>query len=162
MQPIIIPPTSQSRYLSFNRALNLRLEDELTGDWHFKVAFFCDSSESPKTASLAGNGQRIDTNCALGGLGVRDMAHVLAAKKVRENTGPVYVANHFRAITDLAFDDFLEDRTPGVITPQTVNQWLDTDAQVRQLIDEYLWPLRAIIDEPMLSQINCLIEGLRG
>ena len=58
LQPIQIPPTTPRRYLSFNRALNLREPGEDTGDWHFKVMFVCAADEPPKVASLAGEGTR--------------------------------------------------------------------------------------------------------
>jgi len=57
MIPIEIPPTTPLSYVSFNRALNLRLPDEETGDWHFYSAFFCEPDEMPtEKASLAGPG----------------------------------------------------------------------------------------------------------
>lgn len=93
LQPIQIPPTTPRRYVSFNRALNLREPSEDTGDWHFKVMFFCAADEPPKVARLAGEGMRIDTTPALGELGVRDMSDELDRKKVKAKRGPVYVAN---------------------------------------------------------------------
>ena len=38
--PILISKASPISYISFKRALNLRLPGELTGDWHFEASFF--------------------------------------------------------------------------------------------------------------------------
>ena len=56
LQPVYIPPTTPRRYVSFNRALNLREPGEDTGDWHYLVMFFSAADEPQKIASLAGEG----------------------------------------------------------------------------------------------------------
>ena len=161
LQPIHIPNTTPTRYLSFNRALNLRFPDELTGDWHFELAFFCASDQPSKSASLAGVGEVIDTIPSLGSLGVRDMAAVLAQKKVSYGARPIYVANHFRAIADLAFSDLIAGRIPPVVTPETVNQWLDTKDQVQALVELYLTPLQRQLSKSPLAAFNKWLPTIR-
>ena len=141
LQPILIPPTTPSRYVSFNRALNLREPGEDTGDWHFKVMFFCAANEPPKVANLAGEGMKIDTTPTLGTRGVRDMSDELARRKVKAMAGPVYVANHYRAIADLALVELIKGRVPMTVTVRVVNQWLDTEDQIAMLVQDYLFPL---------------------
>jgi len=161
LQPIHIPCTTPTRYLSFNRALNLRLPDELTGDWHFELAFFCTSGEPAKAARLAGVGEATDTTPTLGDLGVRDMAAVLSQKKVSDGAQPIYVANHFRAITDLALSDLLAGRIPPVVTRETVNQWLDTKEQVQALVELYLTPLQGQLSKAPLATFNKWLPTIR-
>ncbi len=141
LQPIQIPPTTPRRYVSFNRALNLREPGEDTGDWHFKVMFFCSADEPPKVANLAGEGTEIDTTPTLGELGVRDMSDELARKNVKAMSGPIYVANHYRAIADLALAELMEGRVPMTVTARAVNQWFDTEDQIATLVRDYLVPL---------------------
>ena len=141
LQPIQIPPTTPRRYISFNRALNLREPGEDTGDWHFKVMFFCAADEPPKVASLAGEGMRIDTTPSLGELGIRDMSDELARKQVRAMSGPVYVANHYRAVADLALVEIMKGRIPMTVTARVINQWFDTEDQIAMLVQDYLVPL---------------------
>ena len=162
MTPIIIPPTTPHCYLSFNRALNLRVAGELTGDWHFKVAFFCDPFGPRKVASLAGIGQPIDTTPVLQDFGVRDMAAILREKRIIIDSGPIHVANHFRAIADLSFYDCWKGRLPGVATAETVHQWLDTNDQVGHLISFYLEPLRDLLSGASCRQLDDLVAGIRG
>lgn len=146
LQPIQIPATSPRRYVSFNRALNLREPGEDTGDWHFKVMFFCTIDEPPKIARLAGEGTEIDTTLSLGDRGVRDMSAELTRLRVTEENGPVYVANHYRAIADLALMELLRDRVPMTVTARCINQWLDTEDQIDKLLQDYLIPLGDQLD----------------
>jgi hypothetical protein len=141
LQPIEIPATTPWRYISFNRALNLRMPGEDTGDWHFQVSFFCSTEEPRKSATLAGKGMDVDTTPSLGELGVRDMAAVLERNKVCTDCGPVFAANHYRAIADLALAEVQEKRFPRRVTNRCINQWLDTPEQVETLLDHYLCPI---------------------
>ena len=138
LQPIEIPSTTPLRYISYNQALNLREPGEDTGDWHFKVMFFCMDGGPRDTANLAGEGTDVDSTPSLGSYGVRDMADELARKKVLPKCGPVHVANHYRAITDLALEEFLHRRVPMTVSVRTINQWLDTEAQMEILVRDYL------------------------
>lgn len=142
--PILIPPSSPRRYVSFNLALNIREEGEDTGDWHEPVAFFRDAgtSDADRTVELAGEGYPVDTTPVLADRGVRDVTHILLEKGVIGPDDPaVFASNHLRAIADLAYDDARRGRGPGVATPETINGWLDTEAQVAELRSDYLAPL---------------------
>ena len=143
VRPVIIPPTTPRCYLSFHTALNLRLPNELTGDWHFLSAFYSPANGPPVEVRLAGEGMEIDTNPSLGSRGIRDMADILVKKKfLTKNSSPVWVANHARAIADWAMLALQSKFQPYAVTVDDVNQWLDTEAQVDDLISNYLIPLR--------------------
>ncbi len=76
------------------------------------------------------------------------MARQLARHKVRLLNGPVYVANHYRAIADLALIELLQGRTPRIAAVCVINQWLDTKDQVATLVQDYLGPLGAQLHGP--------------
>lgn len=152
VHPVAVPPTTSRRYVSFHRALNLRRPGELTGDWHALPAWFR-ADEVPRAAGLAGEGQRVDTTPALGVRGVREMAAELRRQGVPAE-GRVWVANHPRAIADLVVLDLLEGREPMIACVRQINAWLDAEAQVEELREDYLAPLggqladraRAVLD----------------
>lgn len=139
-----VPVTTPTRYVSFRAALNLRLPGEHTGDWH-KTVFFYTAADNPYTLKLAGPGGLCDSTPSLGSKGVRDMADLLVVMDViPEGSGPVWVANHYRAITDLVLGDVTNLRCtkiPRVAPVYTINQWLDTEEQIEHLVQEYLMPL---------------------
>lgn len=85
--PILIPETSPTRYISFQRAVNLRFPADPSGDWHRSDAFF--GYEEPYWAPLAGDGQEVGTNPTLGSLGVRDMGKLIADYEIKPYDGPV-------------------------------------------------------------------------
>ncbi|PZD70280.1 hypothetical protein C1752_14785 [Acaryochloris thomasi RCC1774] len=144
MHPIAIPQTSPDRYISFKHALNLRLPDEDTGEWHFLSAFF-DEGEftSSRSAPVAGAGGLVDTTPSLSDRGVREMSSILAAQEILPDDGPVYVANHYRAIADLSMLELKDCKVPTIANNRAINAWLDTEEQVNQLVTEYLIPLRS-------------------
>ncbi len=161
LQPIEIPSTTPQRYISFNCALNLRAPGEDTGDWHFLVSFFCAADEPRRSASLAGHGMEIDTTPSLGDLGVRDMAEILECQNVRANSGPVFVANHYRAIADIAFAEVQGKHFPRRVTNRGVNQWLDTPEQVGTLVSEYLDCLPSQLSGTELALYNEWLSTIR-
>ena len=148
LQPVVIPATTPRRYVSFNWALNLREPGEDTGDWHFNAMFFWRSDQAPRSVNLAGEGTTVDSTVALARQGIRDMALQLARHKVLPLNGPVYVANHYRAIADLALLELLQERTPRIAAVCVINQWLDTKDQVVTLVQDYLGPLGAQLRGP--------------
>ena len=121
LQPIEIPATTPLRYISFNRALNLREPDKETGDWHFLPMFFCDIDGPRKIVDLAGKGTIIDSTPSLGSYGARDMARELAYREKLPENGPVHVANHYRAKTYLALQPFLDGRMPMTVSVHCIN-----------------------------------------
>lgn len=146
LKPIGIPPTSLKRYVSFFYALNLRLPTEDTGDWHFKDYYFFLREVSDRKPTLAGELCNIDTNAALGSLGVRDMNEVLKAWRIIQDDEPVYVANHYRAIADLVYKAISKGKEPRTSNVRAINSWLDTQEQIGTLKDLYLLPLRGVLD----------------
>ena len=154
--PILIPPTSPTSYISFRRALNLSTPDEHTGDLHFQEYFF--GYVEPTVAPLTGPGGIVDSTPSLGSKGVRDMGKIIADEGIQPYNGPVYVANHYRALADIALDSLLD--TPleelreidpkFILSAWEVNDVLNGDeAEIKQLVEEYLKPLR------------CQLEGVR-
>lgn len=103
--------------------------------------FFCSADEPPKIANLAGEGTEIDTAPSLGELGVRDMLGELARKNVKAMSGPIYVADHYRSIANLALAEPIEGRVPMTVTARALNQWFDTEDQIATLVRDYLVPI---------------------
>ncbi|NJM77987.1 MAG: hypothetical protein HC852_22190 [Acaryochloridaceae cyanobacterium RU_4_10] len=142
--PVIIPETNPGHYISFKHALNLRFADEDTGDWHFQSAFFnrADYPSRNRSIPLAGEGETVNTVPSLGTRGVRDMAEVLIQEQIPILPNQsVYVANHYRAIADLAMMDLQEGKMPICVTNQAINSWLDTPEQIEHLKQYYLEPI---------------------
>jgi hypothetical protein len=150
MYAIKIPATSPKRYISFSHALNLRYPDEDTGDWHFLSAFF-DDQEDGRAAPIAGEGGIVDTLPSLGERGIREMSQVLKEQEITLDNIPVFVANHYRAIADLAMLHLSEGQMPTITTARQINEWLDTEEQVNHLVSEYLHPLRSQLDEATIK-----------
>jgi hypothetical protein len=153
-RPVVIPVTQPNRYISFMHALNLRFPEEDTGDWHFEPAFFDYSDRPPRDRPIpvAGIGEAVDTTPSLGTKGVRDMAKILIQSQIPIPPGQaVYVANHYRAIADLAMLELQKGHQPRITTNSTINSWLDTSEQIEQLKQEYLAPLRQQLSGPSLA-----------
>jgi hypothetical protein len=140
-----LPPclhgTTTERYITFFYALNLRLPDEDTGDWHFLA-----ESYRSGEVSMAGPGECVNTMPALGELGVRNMAKVLACHGIGDGCEAIFAANHYRAIADMAAEDFLTGGEAKRVTPREINSWLDTEDQIEVLRDKYLAPLMPLFD----------------
>lgn len=107
MLPVHIPETSPEHYISFIHALNLRYPYEDTGDWHFRPSFFIQDGVAHKSTQIAGVNGCIDTTPSLKALGVREMSDILMSRGVVIKARPVYVANHYRALADLAMLDLI-------------------------------------------------------
>lgn len=145
--PILIPATSPTSYISFERALNLRLPDEWTGDWHFRVSFFGYPERS--FAPLAGPNSLVDTTRTLGSRGVRDMGRLVDAYGIKPYDGPVWVANHYRAIADMAMDRLCNWHWEAATFPaHQIAQWLWSEEDFDILVDDYLKPMREQIRGP--------------
>lgn len=147
--PILIPPTSPTSYISFRRALNLSAPGEHTGGLHFQEYFF--GFVEPTVAPLTGPGGIVDSTPSLGSKGVRDMGQVIADAGIQPYNGPVYVANHYRALADIALDSLLdtpveelrEMEPKSILSAWEVNDMFNNDeAEIEHLVGEYLKPLR--------------------
>lgn len=75
------------------------------------------------------------------------MGAVLQRHSITPDTSPVYVANHYRAIADLAFEDLIEGDLPMTATVREINSWLHTEAEIETLRNEYILPLRGGLNE---------------
>ena len=142
--PVLIPATSPTSYISFKRALNLRLAGELTGDWHFDVSFFGYPERS--YVRLAGPNSLVDTTPTLGSRGVRDMGRLIANSGIKPYEGPVWVANHYRAIADMAMDRLQNWHwTAQTFPAHQINDWLWSEEDFETLVGDYLKPMRGQI-----------------
>ena len=153
--PIIFPATSPTAYVSLRRALNLSLPDEWTGDRHFHDYFF--GFPKGTVAPLAGPSGVVDTTPTLGSKGVRDLGEIIAEHKIQRYSGPIYVANHYRAIADMVVLDLLTEsledlnQSPRehILSPWTINDFLNnSDDELERLIEGYLKPLRGQLEGP--------------
>jgi len=93
-----------------------------------------------------GSGERLNTIPALGVLGVRNMAEVLARHGIGDGSQAIFAANHYRAIADMAAEDFLTGGEAKRVTPWEINSWLDTEDQIEVLRDKYLAPLAMLFE----------------
>lgn len=150
--PVSIPETSRVRYISFMHALNIALPDEDTGDWHFRAYFF-DPADQSRAVLTAGEGERVNSNPGLGGKGIRDMAGVLRSHGIDTDSGPVFVANHFRAVADIALSSLLDGRAPRLANSE-INAWFNTPEEIAALLDDYLAPIRAQVQPDQQGQFD--------
>lgn len=74
---------------------------------------------------------------------------------------PVYVANHYRAIADLAMLELKDGEYPQIATVDSINQWLDTDEQFNTLVQGYLIPLTSQLDENALTQYEQWLKTIK-
>jgi len=151
--PILIPPTSPTSYISFRRALNLSVPGEHTGDRHLEEYFF--GFVEPTVAPLCGPGGMVDSTPSLGSKGVRDMGRIIADEGIQPYNGPVYVANHYRALADIALHSLLDwpiealrDIQPkSILSAWEVNDMLNSeDAEIEHLVEDYLKLLRGQLE----------------
>ena len=139
--PIEIPPTSKARYVSFDHALNLRMPKEDTGDWHFEAMFFNLNGRPDRKAHLAGDNCAVNTNKALGSLGIRNMGEQLSAWSVVNPGTEVFAANHYRAIADMVFEQISHGQAPRNANVRAINSWLHTQEEIDTLKTDYIKPL---------------------
>ena len=146
--PAQIPPTSPTSYISFEHALNISLPGEHTGGGSFEGYFL--ACLKPTVVPLAGSGGIVDSTLSLGSKGVRDMGRIIADHEVQLYEGPVYVANHYRALADIALRGLLnapiekvrELYPRDILSASEVNDMLNfEEEEIDILVDEYLRPL---------------------
>ena len=145
--PILIPDTSPTSYISFERALCLRLPDEDTGGGSFEPRFF--GYPEPTYAPLAGRDGLVNTVPVLGSRGVRDMGRLIANYGVKPYDGPVWVANHYRAIADIAMHELLGPCPEEVLPACQIDDWLWSEEDYEILVADYLKPLRGLVKEEL-------------
>lgn len=163
--PVLIPDTSPTRYISFQFALNIRFPWEFSGAGHFDETYF--GYREPHYADVAGTGTAVDSTPSLGSMGVRDMGELLEKYKVKSYNGPVYVANHFRAIADIALEEIQQGDGPVFATPHKINNWIRTREDMETLREEYLKPMRSQLgkvegeafDESIPTIVSFILPG---
>lgn len=142
--PILIPVTSPTSYISFKRALNLRLDGEFTtGIWHFETRL-CGYPE-PTYAPLAGHDGLENTVPVLDSLGVRDMDRDIASYGMKPYNGPVWMPNHYRAIGDIAMHQLLGEWPWEVFPTCHIDARLRSEEDFEILARDYLQPLQGLV-----------------
>lgn len=131
-------------YISFQQALNLRAENEVTGDWHQALYFGRTDRDADITWMLAGRHGLIDTSSYLESFGIRDLGSLLHDMGLNPEGHEIHVAGHARAIADLVALEMSQRGQPESISCDQVNAWLDTKAQIDVLREEYLVRLQPI------------------
>jgi hypothetical protein len=131
---VVIPPeTSPTRYLSALAALNLPTGDG-TGDWHQTETFKRGAPCEP-LGFLIGPGLAWDTTPYMASVGVVECSALLAAYGIPHPAGPVWTADHARAIADVVVGEALTGR---LIMCVDLEGWMpcpeDKDAVVRLLV----------------------------
>jgi hypothetical protein len=105
---------SPDSYLTGMLALNIPSPDgALTGDWHKGDAIM--TADASSLDVFRAGGERFpDTSSFFGSDGIYDYAPTLR-KRGFEPTGPVFMANHFRAIVDLVITWYLRGTVPAPV-----------------------------------------------
>jgi addiction module RelB/DinJ family antitoxin len=125
-----IPETSPNRYLSGMAALNIPSASG-SGDWHLIETFFRPRQRQSRLF-IAGIGCPGDTTPLLGNQGVFDCTAQLDELKISHPPGPVYAANHARAIADLVLVSVLEGGSPNFVQ---LDDWMPDDDDKQAVFD---------------------------
>ncbi|QQR69388.1 MAG: hypothetical protein IPI58_01525 [Alphaproteobacteria bacterium] len=132
-----LPKTCREHYFTGTTALNIPSE-EGTGDWRFREVFITTPYDQTGIGHFLIAGITLkDTSKLLGNKGVFDYQHVFRDAGFFSLRGPVYAADHYRALADLA----LYAVDAGLPLEGTVNieDWLprkDEIMQFKVLMDE--------------------------
>ncbi len=118
---IYVPKTSQSTYISSILALNV-ISPEYTGDWH-SCSYWDHPERSKIDLWIFGDGQKFNTNCLLGSLGVIDGTKRLNEMGYFPENKPVWIAEHSRAVVDLLYVTVLKSGNIGAII---LDDWFPT------------------------------------
>ncbi|MBQ7262087.1 MAG: hypothetical protein IJR14_00055 [Synergistaceae bacterium] len=122
---------SPRRYISGYYALNLPAPEDTSGDWHFSSVFYR-YEEDPGPVTLAGEGERIDTNAIWGDWGIYCCDDSLRRRALKAPS-PSYAANHFRAILDLLYESVRDGKEPAYLCWASVD-YLDTEEEKALLL----------------------------
>ena len=124
-----IPATSAEQYVSGRYALNI--PGETSGDWHFTGVWF---SAAPATVDLWGKGQKYDTVSIFGKFGIADRKADVKKTGLKSDYPKVYIADHYRAILDLAIAGAISGNMSLVKGATT--DYLDTKEQKEYVLAE--------------------------
>ena len=122
------PKTSQERYLTGLTALNIP-SPEGTGDWHFSETFEGTAGRPPGPYQLVGD-DLLNTKPLLGDAGIFDARARLEPYRLELPPGPIYAADHYRAIADMVLTAIVARQSfeHSII----LDDWLpEPDGQVR-------------------------------
>lgn len=158
VKPRSVPTTAPDHYISGFIALNLCEEGEDTGDWHPRTTFFVPLCKNDIPLPRVGHGEAVDTTPMLGTLGVRDMRSALEECTGCAFRAPVWMANHYRAIADLVYQDQISimaltkkfentGNHPRMAAVSEINAWLHTSEEIDHLVTHYLLPLCAAMTD---------------
>ncbi|MCY3878961.1 MAG: hypothetical protein OXF74_07255 [Rhodobacteraceae bacterium] len=89
------------------------------------------------------------------------MSAVLARQTGYEHDGPVWMANHYRAIADIAIRALRKPDLPYFVPNETISQWLDTRDEVTTLVRDWLVPLRGQKSGDDLERFNTWLATIR-
>ncbi len=136
MYQMLIPADlSEERYISGMEALNLPAPEGTSGDWHFVNVFYTKKQEKISRVTIAGNGEKIDTNPIWGNYGVYICDNALQERGLQAEGKISYAANHFRAILDLLYARLKENKYPFEL--QRVSEdFLDTNEEKNTLLEK--------------------------
>jgi hypothetical protein len=135
-QVVIPDDLSEARYISGVHALNLPSPEGTSGDWHPSNVFFHDERDVPIT--LAGTGEKIDTNPIFGNYGICVCNEALKSRglSINETTGVTYyAANHYRAILDMLYGSINRAKYPYHLD-RASEDYLDTGTEKLILLEK--------------------------
>jgi hypothetical protein len=124
-----IPHTTKDRYISAKLALNLPI-GETSGDWHQFIWW----SDTKRKAKLFGKKQAFDTTNILGDFGIADRKAEIIEFGLETEYKKVYVADHYRAILDIALYGAYSGRMGEAIGAG--REYLDTKEQLNVLLNK--------------------------
>ncbi|WP_145928488.1 hypothetical protein OH491_24925 [Termitidicoccus mucosus] len=107
----IIPPTTPETYLTGQIALNIPAPEGTCGDWHAE-AIFDNPNANIARHRAGGAGMFYNTNPLLRNLGIHECSQWFIQKH-HPVPGPVYAANHYRAILDMVINAWAKNRVPA-------------------------------------------------
>ena len=77
------------------------------------------------------------------------MGRLIAGYGIKPSDGPVWAANHYRAIADMAMDRLCNWRWEATMFPDhQIAEWLWSEEDSDILVEEYLKPMRQQIRGP--------------
>lgn len=130
----ILGNLSENRYISGMAALNLPAPEGTSGDWHFLNVFFRDEKTS-KVATVAGDGEEINTNHIFKNYGIYQCDEALNKRGLKAEGEISYSANHFRAILDLLYWRLKNGKDAGYMYG-AAEDYLDTEEEKKFLLEK--------------------------
>jgi hypothetical protein len=109
----LIPPTTRETYLTGQVALNIPAPEGTCGDWH-ALALFNRNTDLSRFRG-GGAGMFVNTNPLFGDTGIHECSTWFLDRN-HPVTGPVYAANHYRAIIDIIIDCWKNGITPASVS----------------------------------------------